>query len=368
MDSEIKNKQQEKDMEIDLVDLFRQLWQSRLFIVKAAGIGAVIGLIVAFSIPKEYTVNVTLSPESGKSSGMGGLSGMASMLGVTGMSMNAESDALNITLFPEILASTPFILELFDVQVRTVKDSSAIPLTAYLEEQRSPWWNTLMGVPGMAIGGVKSLFAEKIEVKDVALNPFQLTPKQSGQVNAIRSSIEAKTDKKSGTTIISVTLQDPLAAALLADTVVLKLQNYVTAYRTSKAQEDCSYLEQLYKERQQEYYTAQQQYARYMDANKNVVLQSVLTERERLQNEMSLAYQVYTQVATQLQVARAKVQEAKPVFAVVEPATVPVRPSGKGKLIFLLAFAFLAAMGTLFWVLVRKPFNEIITNIKNKNN
>ncbi len=367
MDSEIKNKQQEKEMEIDLIDLFRQLWQSRLFIVKAAAIGAVFGLIVAFSIPKQYTVNVTLSPESGKHAGMGGLSGMASMLGVTGMSMSAESDALNITLFPDIMASTPFILELFDVQVRTVKDTSAIPLTTYMEQQRSPWWNTLMGLPGMAIGGVKSLFTEKVEEKE-ELNPFQLTQKQTDLVLTIRKAISAESEKKTGTTIVSATLQDPLAAALFADTVVAKLQNYITAYRISKAQEDCNYLEQLYKERQQEYYVAQQQYARYMDANKNVVLQSVLTERERLQNEMSLAYQVYSQVATQLQVARAKVQEAKPVFAVVEPATVPVRPSSKGKLIFLIAFALLATMGASFWVLIRKPFNEIITNIKKKNN
>ena len=45
-----------------------------------------------------------------------------------------------------------------------------------------------------------------------------------------------------------------------------------------KAQQDCAYLEQLYKERQQEYYVAQQNYANYMDANKGVVLQSALTE------------------------------------------------------------------------------------------
>lgn len=46
---------------------------------------------------------------------------------------------------------------------------------------------------------------------------------------------------------------------------------------------------------------------------------------------MSLAYQVYSQVASQLQVARAKVQEEKPVFAVVEPAVVPLDPSGTSK-------------------------------------
>ena len=222
-----------------------------------------------------------------------------------------------------------------------------------------------MGLPSMAIGGVKSLFAsENTEKEEKQVNPFRLTPKQAGLVNEIKESLMTTTDKKSGTTIVSVTLQDPFAAALLVDTVVVKLQNYITAYRTSKAQEDCSYLEQLYVERQQEYYQAQQHYARFMDANKNVVLQSALTERERLQNDMNLAYQVYSQVATQLQVARAKVQEAKPVFAVVEPATVPVYPSGKGKLIFMIAFSLLAVMGATFWVLIHKSAKDIFKNIK----
>lgn len=60
-------------------------------------------------------------------------------------------------------------------------------------------------------------------------------------------------------------------------------------------------------------------------------MQSVRAEQERLQNDMSLAYQVYSQVANQLQVARAKVQEEKPVFAVVEPAVIPLDPSGTSK-------------------------------------
>ena len=68
-------------------------------------------------------------------------------------------------------------------------------------------------------------------------------------------------------------------------------------------------MEKLFKERQREYYTAQKKYANYVDTHDNLVLQSVRTEQERLQNDMSLAYQIYSQVANQLQVARAKVQE-----------------------------------------------------------
>ena len=131
-----------------------------------------------------------------------------------------------------------------------------------------------------------------------------------------------------------------------------KLQEYITDYRTSKAKEDCLYLEKLFKERQQEYYVAQKEYANYIDSHDNIILQSVRAEQERLQNDMSLAYQVYSQVANQLQLARAKVQEEKPVFAVVEPAVVPLNPSGINKKIYVLVFVFLSVCFVMFWKLL----------------
>lgn len=69
---------------------------------------------------------------------------------------------------------------------------------------------------------------------------------------------------------------------------------------------------------------------------------------------MSLAYQVYSQVANQLQVARAKVQEEKPVFAVLEPAVVPQQPSGMGKKVYILLFIFLSLVLTIAWELLVK--------------
>ena len=132
------------------------------------------------------------------------------------------------------------------------------------------------------------------------------------------------------------------------------MQEYIIDYRTSKSKEDCLYLEKLFKERQQEYYVAQKKYADYMDSHDNIILQSVRTEQERLQNDMSLAYQVYSQVASQLQVARAKVQEEKPVFAVVEPAVVPLYPSGTSRKVYVLVFVFLSVCIVISWNLFGK--------------
>ena len=82
---------------------------------------------------------------------------------------------------------------------------------------------------------------------------------------------------------------------------------------------------------------------------------------------MNLAYQVYSQVAQQLQVARAKIQEEKPVFAVVEPATVPLQPSGTSRKVILVGIVFLAVCGTSIWKLLGQSYwNNIRLNLKLK--
>lgn len=337
------------ELEIDWMEILRKIIAIRKTLYKAAGVGVVLGIIIALSIPKKYTVTVTLSPEMNGDKTSGGLASLASSF-LGGAATSNSPDALNATLAPDIVASTPFILELFNTKVQTLDGKLDTTLVAYLDEQQSPWFSYIVKAPGMAIGAIKSLFAEEANTASV-LNPFQLTEEESEKVEGLRKVLTADVDKKTVMTTISVTLQDPKVTAIVADSVVAKLQQYIIDYRIKKAKEDCAYLEQLYKERQQEYYEAQSKYAHYFDSNRNIAFQSIRAEQERLQNDMNLAYQVYSQVAQQLQVARAKIQEEKPVFAVVEPATVPLQPSGTSRKIILAGIIFLAICGAGAWKL-----------------
>lgn len=340
-------------IKIDFTAIVKRLLLKRKVLYKIIGIGSILGLVVAFSIPKTYQVKVTLSPESGKAGGNNMAAGMASMLGLGGLSAGIEQDALNVTLFPEIIKSSPFLLEIFNVRVKTLDDVRSESLIDYIDTQKSPWWNYIMRIPSLAISGVKSLLFETESQDSIqsSINPFHLTPKQEGKLNFLRRALKAEIDKKSEMTTIIVTFQDPLVAAIVADTAVAKLQEYITNYRIKKAKEDCEYLEKLCNERKQEYYDAQMRYAKFMDANRGMSLESVKIESERLQNATSITNQVYSQVETQLQVARAKVQEAKPVFAVVEPATVPLHASGPNKPLIFIAFIFLGFMAGVLWIL-----------------
>lgn len=348
---------EEDELTIDWMALIRRILAIRRKLYLAAAVGLVAGVIIALSIPKQYTVSVTLSPEMGSGKSGGGLASMTAFF----LGGGDSPDALNATLAPDIVASTPFLLELFDARVRTANGKVDTTLVAYLDEQSAPWWNTVLGLPGMAVGGIKSLFSPAKEepltdTDSPAGGSIELSEKEAGKLKSLRQSVLADVDKKTSITTLTVTLQDPKVTATVADSVVSKLQQYIIAYRTRKAKEDCRYLEQLYRERQAEYYEAQQRYANYVDANSNVVFQSTLAERERLQNDMSLAYQVYSQVAQQLQVARAKVQEEKPVFAVVEPAVVPREPSGTSRKVIVLGWIFLAVAGVAAWELLGKDY------------
>ena len=357
---QLHNNHNDEEIEIDLMDLLRKVIGIRKKIYKAAGIGLIIGVIVAISIPKQYTVEVTLSPEMGNNKG-GGLSGLAASFLGSGVSMGDGTDALNASLSADIVSSTPFLLELSNMKV-PVSGSEEISLSSYLDEESSPWWSYVIGFPGMVIGGVKSLFIEdedeSIFLDKASQGTIELSKKESQKIESLKKKIVASVDKKTSMTSVTATFQDSKVAAVVADSVVKKLQEYIIDYRTSKSKEDCLYLEKLFKERQQEYYVAQKKYADYMDSHDNIILQSVRTEQERLQNDMGLAYQVYSQVATQLQMARAKVQEEKPVFAVVEPAVVPLKPSGKGLLIYTTIFIFLSVVGTIGWQLFGKEFSH----------
>lgn len=182
------------EITIDWMDILRRIYAIRKTLYKAAGVGVILGILIALSIPKQYTVTVTLSPEMSGDKASGGLASLASSF-LGGSASSSSNDALNVTLAPDIVASTPFVLELFDARVQTLDGKLDTTLTAYMDEQKQPWWGYIKAAPGMAIGAIKSLFSEETDTVSV-LNPFQLTEKEAAKVEGLRKVITANVDKK----------------------------------------------------------------------------------------------------------------------------------------------------------------------------
>lgn len=361
---DIANQNSDDEAEIDLLELAGRLWEKRRKIMRWCGIGAVVGLIIAFSIPKEYTTDVKLSPEVTDPKASGSLGALASMAGISTGSNSA--DALNPTLYPDMVSSVPFVTSLFDVRVPLAEDDSVtMTVSQYLNEDiRAPWWSVILGLPGKIIGFFKN--TEDIP-EGHTLDNFRLTLPEQRLVEALNGRINTSVDTKTSVVTISVTMQDPVVAAVLADTVMSRLQEFVTDYRTNKARQDLNYIEQLNEEAKANYYKAQQNYASYLDRNQGISLHSAQTTRDRLQNEAQLAFNLYNQTAQQVQTARAKVQENTPVFAVVTPATVPLRASKPRKALILIGFVFMAFVACSGWILFGEPLKESFKEARAKS-
>ena len=356
-----------EEQEIDLMELAQKLWAERRMLFRWAGIAAIVGIIVAFSIPKEYTTTVKLAPEvsDGKSKMSGGLGALASMAGVN-LGSGSSIDAVYPDLYPDVVKSIPFSVGLFDVKVKEAEGDSVITVADYIENYTSsPWWGVIMGLPGKAIGGVKSLFIDDEPEQGEGRNPFMLTADEDAIVQSLGERIGVNVDSKSYVITITAAMQDPLVSAMLADSVAHNLKEYVTEYRTNKARHDMEYAKQINEEARADYYEAQQKYAEYVDKNHGISLNSRKTEEERLRNEAQLAFNLYNTTAQQLQAARAKVQENTPVYAVIEPATVPVKASKPRKVMILAGFVFLAVCAASAWILFGRGLKD---SFKSQNN
>ena len=342
----------EEESEIDIMELISKIWKNRSMIIKWCIAGAIIGLVVGFSIPKTYTAGVTLAPEMQQKTSSG-VSSIASMMGVN---LNNSVDAISVEMFPDVVHSTPFIFELFDLPVTFERKDSVITTTLVdymLEYQKQAWWTPVLTFPFKVLGWcIDLLKPDKEEATgDGALNPYNLPKKEREVVKFFEENIMVNVDKKTFKTEITLLLQDRLVVATVMDAITENLKAYMSDYRSSKARQDVENLSIICEQRKADYYIAQQAYAKYIDANKNVILQSANAERERLQQEMNLAYQVYSQVATQLEGARIQEQQAKPVFAIINPVTIPIKRAAPSKAKMLVIFTFLAGCCAAAWVL-----------------
>lgn len=348
-----ENNQQGEEKEIDLLELVYKLWDRRKLILIWCMWGVLAGLIIAFSIPREYTTSVKLAPEVGNNkSTSSGLNALASIAGIsTGSSVGA--DAVYPQLYPDVVSSVPFATSLFDVVVTDKKNGNKYTVKQYLEDETSgPWWGFVMSIPGKIIG----LFKAKEEVEEGhTLNNFQLTQDEADLVKALNERVSASVDQKTSVVTIDVKMQDPLVAAILADTVVNRLQTFVTDYRTNKARQDLLYAEKLNSEAQKDYYAAQQRLADYIDRNQSLATHSARITRDRLENEASLAFSLYNHTSQQVQTAKAKVQETTPVYAIVTPPTVAIKPTSPRKGLILAGFVFLSFVACCAWILFGAP-------------
>ena len=344
----------------DVYAYIQILIKKKWWILSIALTFGLFGVFCSFQIPKIYTSALSLAPESSKNGLSSNISSLASMVGMD-MKFGNNDDAIYPEIYPDVVKSNKFIVSLFDIKVTTKDQTLTTTYYNYLDKyQKSAFWNKWIDAISKKIKKSDSISEKNNNINKV--DTFQLTKKETDIANNISNSIKCSVDKKTSIITIQVTAQDPLIAATMADSVKVRLQDFIKEYRTQKARDNVAYIRHLYKEAKDRYDKARKEYAEYADAHQETVLQEYQSKQEDLENEMQLQYNIYTQCVQQLQLSLAKLQEQTPVFTEITQAAVPIKHSNTPKIVIVIVFIFVAIIGSLLYFTIanRKKIFRIV--------
>lgn len=346
---------------IDLNKIFKIIWSKKRVFFVVWGITFILSCIWIFPQPRYYTASVSLAPET-TGEDVSGLAGIASSFGFN--IGGAGTDALYPTLYPDLMESNDFIAGLMTIQIATIeKDDEPSLTTDYYTYLKLHQKKNLLTSPFIkALYSIKAMFSDEKVGKPLTakeLDPFRLSKKDADLFDKAKDYIKCNVDKKTDVISISVQDQDPLVCATMADSVRRHLQDFIIQYRTKKARIDVEHYQQLADSAKLEYESAVNKYSIFCDANQDIVLQSVNSKRDALEQDMQFKYNTYNALATQLEAMKAKVQERTPAFTTLKSASVPVKPAGPKRVIFIFAMMVLATLGTAVIVCRRYLFGII---------
>lgn len=346
-----------KDDYIDIRDVWNGMKKYKKYYFIFVPITILLSSLLILCVPRTYTSSEALAPELDNGNGPSGgtLGALASSMGFDLGNMTS-SDAINPTLYPSLMDDNGFVASLFNIKVKTLDGTLSTTYYDYLKKhQKRTWWSSATIIIKKAIIPKKS---NPGHGGGKGFDPYNLSEVDDALVNSIRDKITIDIDKKTDVIDITAKAQDPLVCKILCDSITLRLQNYITDYRTRKARNDYEYYKSLSDKAKTEYERSRQRYANSADANTDLVLTSYQSKVEDLENDMQLKYNTYSAMQTQVQAARAKVLERTPAFTILKGSAVPIKASGPKRMIFVLAMTFLSFVIITMYVIKRIAFSD----------
>lgn len=330
---DIPQDDEEDESGIDIIGLLKGIWDGRKTIIIVTVIFMALGLVAALTMKRTYTVSTVMVPQMNSRSSSS-LSSLASLAGFDLGTSNMSGGELSPLVYPQIVSSVPFRMELMNTPLHYAKADTAVSMFTYTKEylKPSPMSYVLkytIGLPGVILN---SLRKEKPEVTlpeddsdDTQI--LVLTKDEAKVMRMVAKNVNLSVDKKEGFITLTVTGSEPLQTAELALKAQTLLQSEVTRFRTEKAQAQLDYIQARYNEIKAEAEYYQSQLATVKDRSQQMTTTRSKIEQERIQNKYNVANSIYGEMAKQLEQAKMQVKRDTPVLAVIQPVTVPIKPS-----------------------------------------
>lgn len=341
-----------EEQEIDLVELIQKMWINRRLIIKVTGVFVVLGVLVALFSAKVYTASCDIVPDTGKS-GNSKMSSLAALAGVN-LGEGADVTALSPLVYQNIMNGTSFRKELMQTKIDFEEVDKPVSFFDYYtsEEYNKPGVfdyikKYTIGLPFVILNAIRG---EQPEPDYSAIGNSEgptmetLSKDEYNALKILEQCVSLTLDNKNGYVTITTNMPEAVASAQLAQATVVLLQKYITEFKIAKVQSNLDFIQSRYNEAKKNFEDIQVRRAAFRDANTNTNKYSARVEAEKLDAEYTLAMNLYSELATQLEQAKIEVKKDTPILTVVRPVTIPYKKSKPQRLQILVAFTFLGVV------------------------
>lgn len=345
---------------VDLIELFNIVWDKRKTVYKFVVVGMVFGVLMALLTTKEYVSYSTLMPEYSTESDGGASSLLKQYGGLIGLSgtgsFGTNSNAIRVDLYPQIVQSLSFQDNLARNPFYFIDYDTTASFYEYYLEIRSPnileyFQKYTTGLPGT----IKNAFRNEDENLSSRISNnneiVELSRKEMEVIKGLRSRISTVLDEETGIVTVRAKMTNPRLAAQVAKFTIDELTKYLIEYRTEKVINDLDFIEKQLGNARDRFRDAQLELADFDDSNRGTLTARAQTERQRIQSEYDIAFNVYNTLTQQFEEAKLTVQKETPVFKVLQPVQVPVDDEVSGALIAIITTIF-SGVVALVWIFV----------------
>ncbi|MEX1211384.1 MAG: Wzz/FepE/Etk N-terminal domain-containing protein [Balneolaceae bacterium] len=328
--------------EIDLLDLIKTLWDGRRIILMSVIACFFLGLFIFFFSAREYESEAILIQEQTQQS----VGNNALLRQFGGGEVNVQNEGIPASLYPRIIESVEFQLQLANREIEFGSLDTTLTAMDYFNNHYSPPVTKLVAdglidytvkLPFTLYRHIRNLFRDDssmvssalpggVDSRFMVLNPVER--------RALSMMQERMTLEQEGSLLtFTVRMPDANAAAELNHYVIEQIQEYITDYQIEKYRQTLEYVETQFEDAQERYEEAQLALARFNDQNVQLTTAVARTRLEDLQNRRNITYNVYNNLAQEVERSRTRLQEETPIFNVLQRPRLPHSAGGRFMLI-----------------------------------
>ena len=361
-------KENNKEINIDFAEFFKIFYFNRKKIIKNSVISLLIGVLFSLTIKNSYTSSSTFVPQlaSENSSSSSSLSGLASLAGINldGLVGGEGNTTIPPTLYPEILKSTNFQLELLDNKINSISENDN--LRQYLKTKNNliqQLSDFILNIPYKIFSIFNKSYALESKVDDN--NIYNITQEDDKLFKMISSKLVLTLNDKEGFISLSFSDENKYVAAEVAKISQEILQRKIIEFKIKSSRELLEFSKKQYNLKKIEFENLQDELAKFKDENLNITSSLYLNKLDRLESELNISETVVQQLATQVEQAKLQVNKDTPVFTVINAVTIPHKKSKPNRTVLVLTFfTFGFAISYLYYFL-RKDISNFAKKLKN---